>query len=62
MTRRPSKLFLFFLILVAAAALLLPTAALAGWTWDGADGGGWTWDGNSGVPADTTPPPDAPAG
>lgn len=62
MTRRPSKLFLFFLILVAAAALLLPTSAFAGWTWDGADGGGWTWDGNSGVPADTTPPPDAPAG
>jgi hypothetical protein len=62
MTRRPSKLFLFFLILVAAAALLLPTAAFAGWTWDGADAGGWTWDGNSGVPADTTPPPDAPTG
>jgi hypothetical protein len=53
MTRRPSKLFLFVLILVAAAALLLPTAAMAGWTWDGADG--WTWDGSSGVPADTTP-------
>jgi hypothetical protein len=57
-TRRPSKFFLFVLILVAAAALLLPTAAFAGWTWDGADGG-WTWDGSSGVPADTTPPPDA---
>ena len=59
-TRRPSKLFLFVLILVAAAALLLPTAAFAGWTWDGVDG--WTWDGSTGVPADTTPPPDAPAG
>jgi hypothetical protein len=55
MTRRPSKLFLFVLILVAAAALLLPTAAMAGWTWDVADGGGWTWDGSSGAPADTTP-------
>jgi hypothetical protein len=60
MTRRPSKLFLFVLIVVAAAALLLPTAAFAGWTWDSADG--WTWDGSSGVPADTTPPPDLPAG
>ena len=58
MTRRPSKLFLFVLILVAAAALMLPTAAFAGWTWDGADGG-WTWDGTDGVPADTTPLPDA---
>jgi hypothetical protein len=56
-TRRPGKLFLFFLILIAAAALMLPTVALAGWTWDGADG--WTWDGNSVVPADTTPLPDS---
>ena len=60
MTRRPSKLFLLVVILVAAAALLLPTAAFAGWTWDSADG--WTWDGSTGVPADTTPPPDQPAG
>ena len=62
MTRRPSKLFLFFLILAAAAALLLPTAAFAGWTWDGPDSGGWTWDISSGVPADTSPPADASAG
>jgi hypothetical protein len=55
-----AKLLLFVLIVVAAAALIAPTAALAGWTWDGADGG-WTWDGSSGVPADT-PPPDAPPG
>jgi hypothetical protein len=60
-TRRPSKLFLFFLVLVAAAALLLPTAAMAGWTWDIADGG-WTWDGSTGQPADSTPPAEAPAG
>jgi hypothetical protein len=50
MTRRPSKLFLFVLILVAAAALVLPTVASAGWTWDGPDG--WTWDGASSAPAD----------
>jgi hypothetical protein len=34
---------------------MAPTAALAGWTWDGADGGGWTWDGNSGAPTDAAP-------
>jgi hypothetical protein len=57
MTRRPSKLFLFVLTLVAAAALLLPTAAAAGWTWDIAAGGGWTWDGPSGP---DSPAPEAP--
>ncbi|HKD32204.1 MAG TPA: hypothetical protein VKB73_01910 [Gaiellaceae bacterium] len=41
--RRQSKILFLFLILVAAAALMLPTAAMAGWTWDSADG--WTWDG-----------------
>jgi len=53
-----AKLLLFCLIVVAAAALVAPTAALAGWTWDCADGG-WTWDGNSGAPSDS-PQPDAP--
>jgi hypothetical protein len=57
MTRRPSKLFLFVLIIVAAAALLVPTAASAGWTWDGVDG--WTWDGASSGQVDS-PPPDLP--
>jgi hypothetical protein len=53
MDRIRAKLLLFVLIVVAAAALAAPTAALAGWTWDGADLGGWTWDGSSGVPSDT---------
>jgi hypothetical protein len=54
-----AKLLFFLLIVVAVAALAAPTAAFAGWTWDGADGGGWTWDGSSGAPSDS-PPPDAP--
>jgi len=58
MNRIRTKLLLFVLIVVAAAALVAPTAALAGWTWDGADGG-WTWDGTSGAPSDS-PPADAP--
>ena len=59
MDRIRAKLLLFVLIVVAAAALVAPTAALAGWTWDGADAGGWTWDGTSGVPTDA-PPADTP--
>jgi hypothetical protein len=58
MNRIRAKLLIFILIVFAVAALAAPTAALAGWTWDGADG--WTWDGTSGVPADTTPPADTP--
>jgi hypothetical protein len=59
MDRIRAKLLLFVLIVVAAAALAAPTAALAGWTWDGADSGGWTWDGTSGARSDS-PPPDLP--
>jgi hypothetical protein len=55
MDRIRAKLLLFVLIVVAAAALAAPTAALAGWTWDGADGGGWTWDGSNGTPSDNAP-------
>lgn len=58
MIRIRGKLALFFLILAAAAALLAPTAAWAGWTWDSANGG-WTWDGTTGTQGN--PPPDAPA-
>jgi hypothetical protein len=58
MHRFRGKLLLFLLIVVAAAALAAPTAALAGWTWDGADNGGWTWDGTGGAP--DSPPPDLP--
>jgi hypothetical protein len=44
------------LFVVAAAALALPTAAVAGWTWDCADG--WTWDGTTSGPE--APAPDLP--
>jgi hypothetical protein len=54
MDRIRAKLLLFVLIVVAVAALAAPTAALAGWTWDGADGG-WTWDGSTGTPSDAAP-------
>jgi hypothetical protein len=52
MHRIRRRILLFVLFLVAAAALAVPTAAVAGWTWDCADG--WTWDG-------TTSGPEAPA-
>jgi hypothetical protein len=52
--RRHSKILFVFLILVAAAALMLPTAAFAGWTWDSADG--WTWDGATSRQPDTPAP------
>jgi len=56
--RRQSKILFVLLILVAAAALMLPTAAFAGWTWDSADG--WTWDGSATMP--DSPAPNTPPG
>jgi hypothetical protein len=59
MTRIRRRILLFVLMVVAAAALALPTTALAGWTWDSAVGGGWTWDGNTSGPDAPAPAPDA---
>jgi hypothetical protein len=53
MHRIRRRILLFVLFVVAAAALALPTAAVAGWTWDSACGG-WTWDGSTTGP-DTAP-------
>lgn len=61
MNRIRSKLLFFLLIVMAVAALALPAAAAAGWTWDSAGDGGWTWDGSTGTPDSPPPTADQPA-